>query len=102
MQAAYEILFKGALIVIGLLMPFCLYRSIRGPEIADRLVAINMMTTLCTIAICILTVMLAEGFLADVAILFSLLGFLAVVLLTKIYIGVLNQKKAEGEKHVDR
>ena len=97
MNEAYGILFKTALIVIGLLMPFCLIRTIRGPKVADRLVAINMMTTLCTIAICILTVMLEEGYLADVAIIFSLLGFLAVVLLTKIYTGIWLKKK--GDKH---
>lgn len=100
MREAYEILFKIALTVIALLMPFCLIRSIRGPKIADRLVAINMMTTLCTIAICILTVMLAEGFLADVAILFSLLGFLAVVLLTKIYMGIWLKKRKGDDRHV--
>lgn len=97
MNEAYGILFKTALIMIGLLMPFCLIRTIRGPKVADRLVAVNMMTTLCTIAICILTVMLAEGYLADVAIIFSLLGFLAVVLLTKIYTGIWLKRK--GEKH---
>ena len=97
MNEAYGSLFKTALIVIGLLMPFCLIRTIRGPKVADRLVAVNMMTTLCTIAICILTVMLAEGYLADVAIIFSLLGFLAVVLLTKIYTGIWLKRK--GEKH---
>ncbi len=97
MNEAYGILFKTALIVIGLLLPFCLIRTIRGPKVADRLVAVNMMTTLCTIAICILTVMLAEGYLADVAIIFSLLGFLAVVLLTKIYTGIWLKRK--GEKH---
>ena len=97
MNEAYGILFKTALIVIGLLMPFCLIRTIRGPKVADRLVAVNMMTTLCTIAICILTVMLAEGYLADVAIILSLLGFLAVVLLTKIYTGIWLKRK--GEKH---
>ena len=39
----------------------------------------------------------AEGYLADVAIIFSLLGFLAVVLLTKIYTGIWLKRK--GEKH---
>ena len=101
MKEAYRILFTVALTGIGLLMPFCLIRTVKGPRVADRLVAINMMTTLCTIAICILTVMLAEGFLADVAIIFSLLGFLAVVLLTKIYLGIWLKKKEETGKHVD-
>ena len=98
MKEAYEILFKAALTVIGLLMPFCLVRAARGPKIADRLVAINMMTTLCTIAICILTVMLAEGYLADIAIIFSLLGFLAVVLLTKIYMGIWLKKQKGADR----
>lgn len=98
MEKAYELLFGGSLIVVILLIVPCLVRAIRGPRVADRVVAINMMTTLTTVAIAILTVMKAEGYLADITLIFSLLGFLAVVLLSKIYTGIYLKRK-EDEEH---
>ena len=36
-------LFSGVLIVLGILIFMCLIRACKGPTVADRLVAINMM-----------------------------------------------------------
>ena len=76
--------FIVSLIVLGVLMLLCALRAVIGPRTADRLIAVNMITTLVTICICILTLFLEEDYLADVALLFSLLGFLSVVVLTRI------------------
>ena len=54
MTDAYNVLYTAALVVIGLLLLACLVRAIRGPRIADRVIAVNMMGTLIVIAICIL------------------------------------------------
>ena len=86
--AAYELLYTGALIVIGLLMLLCLLRAIRGPRVADRIIAINMMGTLVIIMVCILAFLMDEGYLTDIAIIYTMLSFLAVVLLAKVCIGV--------------
>lgn len=101
MTEAYSILYNAALAVIGVLLLACLARAIIGPRIADRLIAINMMGTLIVITICILTFLLGEGSLVDVAIIYVMLSFLAVVLLAKIYMGVYHEKhrREEGEKH---
>lgn len=42
-----------------------------------------------------------EGYLVDVAIVYTMLSFLAVVLLTKVYMGVYRQKRKEkgDEEH---
>ena len=42
---------------------------------------------------CILALKLAEGYLADVALIYAMLSFLAVVVLSKIYLGVYLEKK---------
>lgn len=101
MTEAYSILYNVALAVIGVLLLACLVRAIIGPRIADRLIAINMMGTLIVITICILTFLLGEGSLVDVAIIYVMLSFLAVVLLAKIYMGVYHEKRRreEGEHH---
>ena len=72
------------------------------PRISDRIVAVNMMGTLIVIIICVLAFLMGEGYLVDVAIIYTMLSFLAVVLLTKVYMGIYRQKRREekeGEKH---
>ena len=43
---------------------------------------------LVVLAICILAYLLREGYLVDIALIYTMLSFLAVVLLTKVYLGV--------------
>jgi multicomponent Na+:H+ antiporter subunit F len=95
---AYNMLWTGALIVLGVLTLACLVRSVIGPRIADRIVSINMISTLSLAMICILTMVLGEGYLADVALIYALLGFLAVVVLCKVFMGIALEKKEQEEK----
>lgn len=98
MTQAYNQLFTGALLVLGALMLACLVRAILGPRIADRIVAINMTGTIAIMMIAILAVMLGEGYLADVAIIYAMLSFLAVVVLVKVFIGVYRAEKEKKAK----
>ena len=97
MNNLYEILYTAALVIIGLLVIACLVRAIRGPRIADRVIAANMIGTLVVITICILSFMMGEGYLVDIAIIYTMLSFLAVVLLTKVYMGVYREKRRQEE-----
>ena len=101
MNAAYETLFTIALSILGVLLFPCLLRAIRGPRIADRVVGINMIGTIIIMMIAILALMLEEGYLVDIAIIYAMLSFLAVVVLVKIYIGVYRVQKIEEEKRHD-
>ena len=92
MNNLYEILYTAALIIIGLLVIACLVRAIRGPRIADRVIAANMIGTLVVITICILSFVMNEGYLVDIAMIYTMLSFLAVVLLTKVYMGIYREK----------
>ena len=92
MSELYNILYTVALVVIGLLILACLVRAIRGPRIADRVIAANMTGTLIVITICILSFLMNEGYLVDIAIIYTMLSFLAVVLLTKVYMGIYREK----------
>ena len=97
MSNIYNILYTGALVIIGLLVIACLVRAIRGPRIADRVIAANMTGTLIVITICILSFMLNEGYLIDIAMIYTMLSFLAVVLLTKVYMGIYREKHRQEE-----
>ena len=105
MSNIYTAVYTAALVIIGLLIIACLIRAIRGPRIADRVIAANMIGTLVVITICILSFVMNEGYLVDIAMIYTMLSFLAVVLLTKVYMGVYREKhrqeqlQKEGEQH---
>ena len=100
MTEAYNLLFSVVLAVLGVLLFLCLLRAILGPRIADRVVGINMIGTIVIMMIVILALMLGEGYLVDIAIIYAMLSFLAVVVLAKIYIGVYLARKAkEGDEN---
>ena len=103
MSNLYEIVYTAALVVIGLLILACLVRAIRGPRIADRVIAANMIGTLVVITICILAFLMNEGYLVDIAMIYTMLSFLAVVLLTKVYMGIYREKhrQEEAEKEAE-
>ena len=96
--AAYTWLYTAAAAVIGVLLLLCLLRAVLGPRVADRVIAINMMGTMVVILICLLAFLQREGYLVDVAMIYTMLSFLAVVLLTKIYIGVQRERRRKGDE----
>lgn len=98
MTEAYSVLYNSTLVVLGLLLLCCLTRAVIGPRIADRIIAINMTGTLVVIIVCILAFLMHEGYLVDVALTYVMLSFLAVVLLTKIYMGVYREKRRREEE----
>lgn len=90
---AYRILYMVAAAVMGGLLVFVFLRTVLGPRIADRVVAVNLLGTLVTLLICVLAYLMAEDYLVDISLIYTTLSFLAVVLLTKIYMGVYRQKR---------
>lgn len=89
-------------LAIGIFLAFI--RALRGPRFTDRIVAINMIGTMTTAIICILSAYLNETALVDVALVYTLLSFLAVVIVCHVvtlhHKGRelhLNDKKKEAE-----
>lgn len=92
-------IFYVILIILAIMLVLCLIRAVIGPRIADRLVSVNMMGTMIMCIIVILGVVMNEGYLADIALIYAMISFLAVVVLTKVYTGVyLEQKEKKNQK----
>lgn len=98
LEQAYHILFVAVLIVLAVMVILCLIRAIIGPRVTDRIVATNMMGTIVMVILGILAIMLEEGYLVDICIIYAMISFLAVIVLTKVYMGVYREKKQEEEK----
>lgn len=93
LEGAYQIFFTIVLIVLAVMVVLCLIRAIIGPRIADRIVAVNMMGTMVMVIIAVLALMLEEGYLADICLIYAMISFLSVIVLTKVYMGVYLEKK---------
>ena len=94
-ELAYEVLMAVTLGALTVLALACLVRCILGPRISDRVLAINMIGTLTVIMVAVTVVLLGEGYLADIALVYAMLSFLAVVLLSKVYTGIYMEHKHE-------
>ena len=94
LENAYTIFFSGTILIIAILAALCLLRAIIGPRLADRVVAVNMIGTMIIVVVAILSVMM-EGYLADICLIYAMISFLAVSVLTKIYTGAYKQAKVE-------
>lgn len=79
-------LLTGALIVLAVGIFFALVRAVRGPRVADRIMGVNMIGTMSTACIAILSVLLRQSWLLDVALIYCMISFLAVVVLVKHHI----------------
>lgn len=101
LEQAYEILFIAALVILAVFLMLSLVRAIIGPRVTDRIVAINMMGTQTLAIIAILAVMKQEGYLVDICLIYAMTSFLAVIVLSKVYMGVYRQKKEGKEEDAE-
>ena len=97
----YHTIYITMLILLSFILLACLIRAFRGPLIADRLVAVNMMGTMVMVIIAVLALMLKEGYLVDICLIYAMISFLAVVVLSKVYIGIYEEKHHQKESHIN-
>lgn len=84
-------------IVLSVLLIFSLIRSIKGPRFTDRIVAVNVIGTVSTAAICIISIYVGETFFVDIALVYALLNFLSVVILS--HVVTVEHNKKENNKN---
>lgn len=96
-QTAYQGFMAAALFVLVVLSILCLARCIKGPRISDRVLAVNMIGTLTNVMVVVFVVLLGEGYLVDIALVYAMISFLAVILLSKVYLGIYRERKHEEE-----
>jgi multicomponent Na+:H+ antiporter subunit F len=71
-------------IILVLLTFVGLYRAVVGPTAADRIVAINMISTKVTTIIVMIALISHQSSYVNVALVYALLGFLATIGLAKL------------------
>jgi len=73
----------GGMIFLSITIFFCLVFAVRGPKLADKIIAINMIGIKAILLVVIVGIYIGEEYLVDVAMVYALLNFLATVVLTK-------------------
>ncbi len=102
-ELLYHFVFITLLILLSFMLLVCLIRAVKGPRVADRLMAVNMMGTMVIVMISILALMLKEGYLMDICLIYAMISFLSVVVFSKVYIGIYEERKnMEGENPDER
>ena len=97
-QQCYHYLFCGVLVALALAIVVALVYIIRSRLTVDRIIGINLIGTIVVIIIAILTYLLGEDYLADIAIIYVVLSFIAVMMLCRIYINLYDRRKIEGQE----
>ncbi|MCI9047864.1 MAG: sodium:proton antiporter [Hungatella sp.] len=92
-QQVYAAVMSVAVVALAVLIVISIVRSILGPGISDRIIAVNMIGTMVIMITAILSVMLNENYLADICLIYAMISFLGVVLFCKVYTGVYLQRK---------
>lgn len=92
-QQAYNVVMTAVIVILAGLIVLSIIRSILGPGISDRIIAVNMIGTMVIMITAVFSVLLDENYLVDVCLIYAMISFLGVVVLCKVYTGVYLQRK---------
>ena len=102
---AYSIMLWISIAFLAVFIVFVLVRGILGPRYTDRVISVNLIGSKTIIIISLLSIVLEENGLVDIAMVYALISFVAVVVLSKCYIkphhpnpARIGQKMNEGVK----
>ena len=73
----------GLTVFIVSLIFISMIRVVKGPTIADRVVAINVIATKITIAIVVISILTNQQSYIDVALVYALIGFIASIAIVR-------------------
>lgn len=89
----YRVALTATILILAVLVILSIIRSVLGPGISDRIIAVNMIGTIVIMLIAVLSVVLDQNYLVDVCLIYAMISFLGVVVLCKVYTGVYLQRK---------
>lgn len=98
-----HIAFVFALVFLSIAVIFVLVRAFMGPRFTDSLLAINVINTIVNVLICLVAVVVDDGAFVDLALVYSMIGFLSVVVLSRLYLQdyLKKQEKIKGGESQD-
>ena len=89
-----NILLIGSAVFLSATIFLCLMRAALGPRFSDRIIAANIIGTKIILLIAVLSLIIGEGYLADICLIYAVISFLSVVVLAR---SVIEKKEGEEE-----
>ena len=84
-DSLYRSLLWFSIVFISLMLFIVLVRALLGPRFTDRIVAIDVICSLSALMIVLFAYLFDDAGLLDVALVYAMVGFLSVVVLSKSY-----------------
>ncbi|MDO5707928.1 MAG: monovalent cation/H+ antiporter complex subunit F [Andreesenia angusta] len=75
-----------AIIALSISIFICFIRAVKGPEFADRLIAINVIGTKTIVLISIVSFIIKESYFIDIVLVYALVSFLGSTIISKVLI----------------
>ena len=88
------VLLTGSAIFLSITIFFCLLRAVLGPRFTDRIIAANIVGTKVIVLISIISLIIGEGYLVDICLIYAIISFLSVVVLAR---SVIEKSDLENE-----
>lgn len=85
-----------AMLCLSVAIFFCLVRAVMGPRMTDRLVAVNIISIKSVMLILLFGVYLHDDQFLDIALVYTLLSFLAVICLARNMLMRATKRREEG------
>ena len=83
---AYHVMLRVSVFTLSITIFACLFRAILGPRFTDRVVSVNIIGPQVIAMIAVLSFLLDESRLVDIAVVYAMISFLAIVVLSKCYL----------------
>ena len=102
-----DLLMFSGIIFLSVTVLLCLIRAVRGPQLATRIIATNMIAIKIMLMIVVVGAFIGEDYLIDIAIVYALLSFLAVIIFARHLLQIklkeqrlaeLKQKQAQAQE----
>jgi len=100
-EIIYRGMLWGGIACLAVSIMLCLLRGVLGPRFTDRVVSVNIIGSKTIIMIVFLSFLLKEDALVDIALVYALISFLAVVVLSKCYLLPHHPNPANAGKQTD-
>ena len=89
-----NVLLIGSAVFLSATIFLCLMRAALGPRFSDRIIAANIIGTKIILLIAVMSLLIGEGYLADICLIYAVISFLSVVVLAR---SVIEKKEGEEE-----
>ena len=89
-----NVLLIGSAVFLSATIFLCLMRAALGPRFSDRIIAANIIGTKIILLIAVFSLIIGEGYLADICLIYAVISFLSVVVLAR---SVIEKKEGEEE-----